>query len=74
MAPPRSPFYSVDEYLAMERGSETRHEYIDSHIYDMAAELSGSVEIASITCRLEVREVYDHVGLPEVPPPAPDER
>src|SRR5215467_13642621 len=38
MALPRSPFYSVDEYLAMERESETRHEYIDGHVYDMAGE------------------------------------
>jgi Uma2 family endonuclease len=38
MALPRSPYYSVDEYLAMERESATRHEYIDGHIYDMAGE------------------------------------
>jgi len=38
MALPRSPHHSVDEYLARERESVTRHEYLDGHIYNMAGE------------------------------------
>lgn len=30
--------YSVEKYLAMERGSEERHEYLDGEIYEMAGE------------------------------------
>lgn len=30
--------YSVEEYLALERGSEERHEYLDGIIYEMAGE------------------------------------
>jgi Uma2 family endonuclease len=38
MALPRSPLYSVAEYLARERESVGRHEYLDGQIYDMADE------------------------------------
>src|SRR5262245_5650300 len=38
MALPRSPHHTVDEYLARERESVTRHEYLDGQIYDMAGE------------------------------------
>jgi len=38
MALPRPPHYSVDEYLARERKSVSRHEYLDGQIYDMAGE------------------------------------
>jgi len=38
MALPRSPHYTVDEYLAMERDSAVRHEYRDGQIYEMAGE------------------------------------
>jgi Uma2 family endonuclease len=37
MALPRS-YYSVREYLAMERGSTQRHEYLQGQIYAMAGE------------------------------------
>src|SRR5437764_4703394 len=30
--------YSVDEYLALEREAEERHEYLDGQIYEMAGE------------------------------------
>ena len=30
--------YSIEEYLALERASEERHEYIDGYIYAMAGE------------------------------------
>lgn len=39
MASPRPrPMYTVDEYLALERASEERHEYLDGQIYAMAGE------------------------------------
>ena len=38
MALPHSPRYTVQEYLAMERESDERHEYLDGHIYAMAGE------------------------------------
>jgi Uma2 family endonuclease len=34
----RSPLYSVEEYLARERESSSRHEYFLGQIYDMAGE------------------------------------
>lgn len=36
--PQRDPVYSFDEYLALERGEEVRHEYLDGQIYAMAGE------------------------------------
>ena len=39
MASRRSePLYSIEEYLALERAAEERHEYIDGYIYAMAGE------------------------------------
>jgi Uma2 family endonuclease len=39
MSLPRSHVsYSIDEYLALERESEERHEYLDGEIYEMAGE------------------------------------
>jgi len=38
MALARPPYYRVDEYLAMERESVGRHEYLDGQIYEMAGE------------------------------------
>ncbi|MDT5060516.1 MAG: hypothetical protein QOH63_975 [Acidobacteriota bacterium] len=39
MSLPRSHVsYGVDEYLALERESEERHEYLDGQIYEMAGE------------------------------------
>jgi Uma2 family endonuclease len=35
---PKSERYSVEEYLALERKSEERHEYLDGEIYLMAGE------------------------------------
>ena len=32
------PRYTVDEYLALEREAEERHEYLDGVIYAMAGE------------------------------------
>ncbi len=36
--PQPQPTYTIDEYLAFERQSEERHEYLDGHIYAMAGE------------------------------------
>jgi len=36
--PKSEPLYTIEEYLAMERESEERHEYIDGLIYAMAGE------------------------------------
>jgi Uma2 family endonuclease len=36
--PKPKPILTVDEYLAMERASEVRHEYLDGEIYAMAGE------------------------------------
>ena len=36
--PKSEPLYTIEEYLAMERKSEERHEYIDGLIYAMAGE------------------------------------
>ena len=50
MASKRSqPIYSIEEYLAIERASEERHEYIDGYIFAMAGE---SVEHSRICVNL----------------------
>lgn len=50
MASRRSePLYSVEEYLAMERASEERHEYMDGYIFAMAGE---SIEHSRICVNL----------------------
>src|ERR1043165_4536311 len=36
--PKRPPVFTVDEYLALERSAEERHEYLDGEIYAMAGE------------------------------------
>lgn len=36
--PQTQPCYTIEEYLALERQSEERHEYIDGQIYAMAGE------------------------------------
>ena len=43
--------YTVEEYLALERGSGERHEYLDGQIYAMAGE---SIEHADISVNLVV--------------------
>lgn len=34
----KKPLYSPEEYLELERAAETRHEYLDGEIYEMAGE------------------------------------
>ena len=36
--PQSQPLYTVEEYLALEREAEERHEYLDGFIYAMAGE------------------------------------
>jgi len=39
--------YTIEEYLALERQSEERHEYIDGQIYAMAGESNEHADISS---------------------------
>ncbi|MEW6211846.1 MAG: Uma2 family endonuclease, partial [Acidobacteriota bacterium] len=49
-------FISDEEYLAFERASETRHEYLDGRIYAMAGESpEHSVINANVTAILVTR-------------------
>jgi Uma2 family endonuclease len=44
LAPTRQPYrFTVEEYLAFERASEERHEYLDGVIYAMAGSASSQV-------------------------------
>lgn len=44
--PQTQPCYTVEEYLALERKSEERHEYIDGQIYAMAGESNEHADIS----------------------------
>lgn len=41
------PLYSVEEYLALERDSEERHEYLDGLIFAMAGESPEHADVSS---------------------------
>jgi Uma2 family endonuclease len=41
------PLYSIDEYLAIERASEDRHEYLDGTIFAMAGESGEHADISA---------------------------
>ena len=47
--PPTIPIFTPDEYLAFERGTDARHEYLDGHVYAMAGE---SIEHSRICVNL----------------------
>jgi Uma2 family endonuclease len=48
MATRRSnPLYTVEEYLALERASPDRHEYVDGYIYAMAGESGAHADIST---------------------------
>ncbi|MCI0488902.1 MAG: Uma2 family endonuclease [Blastocatellia bacterium] len=51
------PLYTVDEYLALERGSEERHEFLDGHIFAMAGESGAHADI----CTNLVREISNQL-------------
>ena len=62
MASRRSePLYSIEEYLALERASEERHEYIDGYIYAMAGE---SGEHGDISMNLSIIVGTQLLGAP----------
>ena len=51
--PQSQPHYTVAEYLALERESEERHEYLDGQIYAMAGESEEHRDICvNIVCEL----------------------
>lgn len=75
MASRRSqPLYSIEEYLALERASEQRHEYIDGCIYAMAGEspvhgdicanLGGELHarLKGTDCRVRSKDTKVHSG------------
>jgi Uma2 family endonuclease len=45
-SPKRQLIYTVDEYLALERAAEERHEFLDGRIYAMAGESSEHGDIS----------------------------
>jgi Uma2 family endonuclease len=75
MASRRSePLYSVEEYLAMERASEQRHEYLDGCIFAMAGESGAHADISTnlvrevstqlkgTPCRARTKDTKVHSG------------
>jgi Uma2 family endonuclease len=44
--PQTEPRYTIEEYLAYERESEERHEYLDGQIYSMAGESTQHADIS----------------------------
>ncbi|MGA9769079.1 MAG: Uma2 family endonuclease [Blastocatellia bacterium] len=75
MASRRSePLYSVEEYLAMERASEERHEYLDGYIFAMAGESGAHADISTnlvrevstqlrgTPCRVRTKDTKVHSG------------
>jgi Uma2 family endonuclease len=75
MATRRSqPLYTVEQYLAIERRSEERHEYIDGHIFAMAGESGAhadistnlvaevSIQLRGTPCRARSKDTKVHSG------------
>jgi Uma2 family endonuclease len=75
MATRESDFiYTIQEYLALERESEERHEYIDGYIYAMAGEspehgeicanLSGIIvpQLSGTNCRARIKDTKVRSG------------
>jgi len=72
--------YTVDEYLALERASEERHEYLDGQIYamadesgehgDISANVAGSLvsQLKGTPCRARIKDTKVRSG------PAPRSR
>lgn len=50
--PKEKIYYSPEDYLAMERASETKHEYIDGYVYAMAGESPNHGRIKSDANRI----------------------
>lgn len=53
------PIYTVEEYLALERESEERHEYLDGYIYAMAGESGEHADICTNLIRLTSTQLLD---------------
>ena len=43
----RQPLFTVNEYLALERSAEERHEYLDGQVYAMAGESGEHADICA---------------------------
>ena len=65
--------YTVEEYFQIDEASETRHEYVDGHVFDMAggtdthSQITGPEAIASIPSigiELPLAELYAGVEFP----------
>ena len=54
------PHYTTEEYLAMERSSEERHEYHAGEVFVMSG-ASERHKLSSVKCTLALSEVYDKV-------------
>lgn len=81
MAVPKpQPSYTVEEYLALEREAEERHEYLDGFIYAMAdesqehgeicANLSGTLvtQLRGTPCRARIANTKVRSGSQPMPP------
>lgn len=72
------PRHTVEEYLALERNSEDRHEYLDGQIFAMAGESPEHADICSnlvihlgtrlrdTNCRVRSKDTKVRSGLPSV--------
>lgn len=81
MAIPPSDYVTEDDYLALDRGSEIKHEYVDRHIYAMTSAssawrltegigLAASIQLPTINCKLALADVYEKLSLEDNPPVA----
>ena len=75
---PVQALYTVEDYLALERASAERHEYLDGRLSAMAGEspehghwelfsasgLSSSLSLDSIACTLRLADVYERIVFP----------
>jgi Uma2 family endonuclease len=61
LLPKEKLFYTVEQYLEMERASEERHDYIDGYVYNMAGE---SLEHSAINANLIAMVVTQLRGKP----------
>ncbi len=59
MAAQTQPLFTVDNYLAIERQAEDRHEYIDGYIYLMAGESGAHADISTNLVRIVSTQLLD---------------
>jgi Uma2 family endonuclease len=53
------PIFSIDDYLAIERAAEERHEYVDGYIYAMAGESGAHADICVNLTRIIATQLLD---------------